>query len=398
MNRQLLGHLLTTESLFLDYCGKLEGLRLIQGDWTVVNWVILYRKEKNILPTWEELKVKFPDLPVKEVLDKVFVEQEIMRFVRDESLKSWIINVANDIDKGLSNYGKVFSELKSMSELLDFQAVEGSNISVRYKEVIDLLSTPELHVRVQSGIKGLDKVLDGGFGKGEIVIAIAPPGIGKTTFLLNSFYGAISARKHALLISAELSELRLLERLYRRISKSTKKDVRVDAHKVKERLERFFRYIKTSGLILYKRPYSWSVMDIGLYIDKLRSKGIEIDILFVDYMDKMKPSNKGDYRLALRDLTEDMRYLAIEKNIAVVTATQANRAALSAITVTEEHVAESFGKVEVADVVLSMGRTQKDEEKGTGRLVMLKNREGRGKGIIIPISLDLDRCTMEDLI
>ena len=396
MNRQLLGYLLTTESLFLDYSGKLEGLTLQKGDWNIVNWTISFRKDKAVLPTWEELKVRFPEIPVKEALEVHFVEQEVIRFIRDESLKTWIITVANDIDRGVSNFGKVFSELKTLSEHLDFSPKEGSDVRARFKEIMDLLAAPEQHVRVQSGIKGLDKVLDGGFGKGEIAVMIAPPGIGKTTFLLNSFYGAIASRRNALFVSGELSEMRLLERLYRRIARATKKDVRVDAHKVKDRLERFFRYIKTAGLILYKRPYSWGALEISLYIDKLRSKGIEVDILFIDYMDKLKVP-KGDFRLLLRDLTEDLRYLAIEKNVALVTATQANRMALSAITITEEHVSESFGKVEVADVVMSLGRTQKDEEKGTGRIVMLKNREGRGKGIIIPITLNLDHCLIEGL-
>lgn len=397
MNRLILGYLLTTEVLYLDYSAKIQGLALKPGDWNIVNWATAERKEKGRLPTWEEIKVRFPEIPPKEPLELKFVEEEITRWVRDESLRNWIINVATDVDRGNSNFGNVFNQLKGMAETLDFTTVEGSNIKDCYTSVIDNLSAPENHVKVSSGLKGLDKVLDGGYGKGEIIVMIAPPGIGKTTFLLNSFHGAVSSRKNALFLSCELSELRLLERLYRRISKSTKKDVRIDATKVKRRLDSYFQYVKSSGLVLYKRPYHWGVHEIGMYIDKQRSKGIDIDILFVDYLDKLKVP-KGDYRLLLRDLTEDLRYLAIEKNVAVVTATQANRAALSAITITEEHVAESFGKVEVADVVMSLGRTQKDEEKGTGRIVMLKNREGRGKGIIIPIALNLDVCLMEDLV
>jgi len=394
MNRQLLGYFLTSEGLFLDYLSRLEGLNLQKGDWNIVNWVVAFRKEKSRLPTWEELKVRYDVVPVKENLDKVFVEQEIERYIRDERLKSWIISVANGIDKGITDYGKVFDDVKRLREELDFVPQEGSDIKKRFVEVIDILSSPEMHVRVPSGIKGLDKILDGGFSKGETAIMIAPPGIGKTTFLLNVMYSAVINRRHVLFISKEMSELRLLDRLYRRISKSSKKDIRVSGIKVKERLERFFRYVKISGSILYKRPYSWGAQDIGMYIDKLKSKGMVIDILLIDYMDKLRVP-KGDFRLALRDLTEELRYLSIEKNLALVTATQANRLALSAVTITEEHVSESFGKVEVADVVMSLGRTQKDEEKGVGRIVMLKNREGAGRGVIIPISLDLDKCIME---
>ena len=73
---------------------------------------------------------------------------------------------------------------------------------------------------------------------------------------------------------------------------------------------------------------------------------------------------------------QDLRYLSIEKNVAIITACQANRLALSATVITEEHIGESYGKVEVADIVISLSRKQEDEEKELpGTTVHSKGRE-----------------------
>ena len=396
MNRQILGWLLTTEDLYLNLISKLEGLSLQSGDWDICNWVKKFRREKGKLPTWAELKVRYDVIPECKELEKDFVKDEVVDYIREEKLKSWIVGVAEDIEKGFVNYTKVFEDVKRMRDTLDFSEEIGSDVKEVYEEVLENVVNPESNVRIKTGIKGLDNITGGGFGKGEISVLIAPPGIGKTMFLLNCMYAALVNRKNVLLLSCELSEMRLLERLYRRIAKVSREEVRLNKDIVAKELSRFFRFTKAKGIILYKRPYFWKVEDVDLYIDKLRSRGQDIDVLLIDYLDKLDVGRR-EYRLALRDLTEDLRYLSIEKNIAVITATQANRLSLSSIMITEEHVSESFGKVEVSDVVLSLSRTFKDEGKNMGKLVMLKNRDRGGRGVIIPVRMDLNKCLVEDL-
>jgi len=397
VNRQLLGYFLTVEDLYLEYKGRLEGCGLQAGDWHMVNWVKEFKKDNSKLPTWEELKVKYKETPEKENLSLKFVKEEIGRYIRDEKLKGWIIKVAESIDSRTIDYSRVFDDVRRLNTELDFKDIEGVDVGDMYNQMVDKIRSFEQHDRVSTGLSGLDKELEGGWGKGEIAVLIAPPGYGKTMFLLNAMYSILERRKNVLFVSFELSEERLLERLYRRIARASRADIRKDkTGRIKDVLQRFFRLMKVRGYIVYRRPKTWGVEDMALHIDRLKSRGIEIDTVIVDYLDKLSLKSK-DYRLGLRDLTEDLRYLSIDRNVRVITATQANRLSLTAPVITEEHVSESFGKVEVSDIVLSLGRTQKDEQKNQGRIVLLKSRDRGGRGVIIPIRMEFDKALMEDV-
>ena len=156
--------------------------------------------------------------------------------------------------------------------------------------------------------------------------------------------------------------------------------------------------MNTSNLLLYvfdSCKFPQSTQDIGLYLDKLKAKGHEIDMVIVDYIDKLKVT-KGDFRLALRDLTEELRYLSIDRNIAVVTATQANRASLAKPKMTEAHISESFGKVEVADTIIALSQTDEERTQKRARLVMLKNRDYVSGGCIESY-VDFDKMILMDI-
>lgn len=396
MKRELLIHLLTTEELYISLSGVVEGVNLQDGDWGVVNWVKQFRSEHSRLPSVDELRIRFSFMPEKTALDESFVREEILRYVREDKLRRWILTVAEGIDKGKVNYQQTFEELKGLRDQLEIRSREGSQVGGRYREIVEVVSTPEMQERIGSGIRGLDKVLGGGFGRGELCVLIAPPGVGKTMFLLNCMYGVLVNRKNAVYLTCEMSEEAILERLYRRIAEVSRSDIRTGKEKVIKSLDRFFKFLKSSGFVVYKRTGRWGVEDLSLYIDRLRGEGIKVDVVLIDYLDKLR-MGRGELRVALRDLTEDLRYLSIEKGVVVITATQANRASLTSMVVTEEHVGESFGKIEVADVVLSLSRNNKEEEKQHGRLTVLKNRDRGGRGVIVPVRCIFDRSLLSDL-
>lgn len=396
MDKSLLLTLLTTEDLYVSLIPMMEGVTLQNGDWPVVTWVKQFRSEKRRLPTKDELSVRFSSFPARKNLEDSFAREEILRYVQEDTMRRWVLGVAEKIDRGTVNYSQVVDEVKKLGEKFQVKTWDGSQVDKRYKEVVEVVSMPEMQERMSTGLKGLDRVLGGGYGRGEIVVLIAPPGMGKTMFLLNAMYSALVQRKNVLFLTLELSEDRFLERFYRRVAEVTRQQMRQDKAKVLDSIGRFFKYMKATGIVLFKARGAWGVEDLGLYLERLKGMGTKIDLVVIDYLDKIRVG-RGELRVALGDMTEDLRYMSMEQQVGIVTATQANRASLTSMVVTTEHVGESFRKVEVADVVLSLSRNHKEEDKGQGRLVMLKNRESGGVGVIIPVRIAFDTSLISDL-
>ena len=122
-------------------------------------------------------------------------------------------------------------------------------------------------------------------------------------------------------------------------------------------------------------------------------------LLVVDYLDLLAP-RQMDYRLELRqklrNITDDLRSIALRKNIAVLTATQANRASLAKPKMTEANISESFGKVEVADSIIALSQTEEEKTEKRARLIMLKNRDYVSGGCI-ECYVDFDKMILMDI-
>ena len=93
---------------------------------------------------------------------------------------------------------------------------------------------------------------------------------------------------------------------------------------------------------------------------------------------------------------EELRNLAMEMNIPIWTASQANRDSAKAEVVGLENMSEAYGKAMVADVVVSLSRKPMEKSTGAGRLFVAKNRAGRD-GLMFPIRIDTSMSKIEVL-
>ena len=142
-------------------------------------------------------------------------------------------------------------------------------------------------------------------------------------------------------------------------------------------------------LIIKEYPTgSATVMTIRNHIEKLLLKGFVPSLIVIDYADIMRSSRSYDsLRHELKLVYEELRNLAMDMNLPIWTASQANREASNASVVGLENMSEAYGKAMVADVVLSISRKPMEKATGAGRLFIAKNRAGRD-GILFPIYLD----------
>jgi len=151
-------------------------------------------------------------------------------------------------------------------------------------------------------------------------------------------------------------------------------------------------------LIIKEYPTgSATVITIRNHIEKLMLKGFTPSIIIIDYADIMRSTKTYDsLRHELKLVYEELRNLAMEMNVAIWTASQANREAANADIVGLENMAEAYGKAMVADLVVSISRKATEKSTNSGRLFIAKNRAGRD-GLVFPLCIDTAKSTFEIL-
>ena len=405
---------ITSKEVFLEFCDIIpEGIfnNPIQS-----NILILVKKFKNKhskAPDFDSLLLLLEQLPDSELSNKQayvdFIEQvrtiiftpdidvfkeELTRTVQQHEIEQFVLKVANNtrettLESMLEGVRAIAHKFTPKSTGIDVGDVDRNIKTFRH----------DTTTMMPSGIEELDRILRGGYGSNEITIVMAPPGKGKSFFLVNAMYYALLGGHNALYVTLELGEKSVIRRLYSRLSFANRKDMLEEAV-IAKRAYKFFKLVGSTGRVVYYPGLTLTVTGLEALLEQQQLYfNFKPDILIVDYLDRLAP-RKADYRSEvrhqLRNITDDLRSLATRNNIAVLTATQCNRASLSKLKITEANVSESFGKVEVADVILALCQTDEERAAKRARLAVLKNRENTG-GNTLEFYVDFDKMMLADL-
>lgn len=151
----------------------------------------------------------------------------------------------------------------------------------------------------------------------------------------------------------------------------------------------FYKNTSLGRLIIKEYPTGTaSVQTLRNHIERLLLKSFVPSVIIIDYADIMKSSRHFDsLRHELKLVYEELRNMAMEMNIPIWTASQANRDASNSDVVGLENMSEAYGKAQVADVVLSISRKASEKSTGGGRIFVAKNRAGRD-GMLFPMQID----------
>jgi replicative DNA helicase len=238
-------------------------------------------------------------------------------------------------------------------------------------------------------------ILDGGLGRGEIGVVTANTGVGKSHYLVAMGANALRSGKNVLHYTFELTETAVGRRYDSNLTNIDINDLMSSKKKVLD----FYEKEELGRLIIKEYPTgAASVITIRNHIEKLSLKGFKPSLIVIDYADIMKSTKAYDsLRHELKLVYEELRNLAMEMNIPVWTASQANRDSANSDIVGLENMSEAYGKAMVADVVISISRKAMEKATGHGRLYVAKNRAGRD-GILFPMLINTaqSRITLLD--
>jgi len=315
-----------------------------------------------------------------DVGDLAYVKEKTLDFCKRQAFREALEKAVQDIDEG--KFDIVVDRMKNACAL-------GMPNTAGHDFFEDMASRFEKVNRAAcpTGLPEIDKkgILNGGLGKGEIGVITANTGVGKSHFLVSLGAEAIKRGKNVVHYTFELSENAVGWRYDSNLCSIPSDEVieRKDEIIEKYNDEEFGR------LIIKSYPTgSASIITLRSHIEKLLLKAFVPHMIIIDYADIMRSTRKYDtMRHELKLIYEEIRNLAMDMNIPIWTASQANRDSANASVVGLENMSEAYGKAMVADVVISVSRKPSEKASGSGRLFIAKNRAGKD-GILFPIKID----------
>jgi len=246
---------------------------------------------------------------------------------------------------------------------------------------------------VSTGFERVDEICKGGLGKSELGVVIAPTGAGKSMVLVHLGSEALKQGKTVVHYTLELQDTVVGNRYDSCISGVHLGDLFASKNEVLMKIKDI-----PGQLIIKEYPTkSASTETIKQHIERLRKRGIEPDMVIVDYADLLRPTRtSSEKRYDLENTYEELRAIAQIYKCPVWTASQTNRSGLNAEVITMEAISEAFNKCFVADFICSLSRTVQDKQANKGRVFIAKNRNGPD-GLIFPAFVDWSNVNIQIL-
>lgn len=246
---------------------------------------------------------------------------------------------------------------------------------------------------ITTGLPKLDKMLyHDGWGRKELSVIMGGAKKGKSTGLLHWALAASQKGYNTLYVTLEVAAKIIMERMDANVSGIDMSELTIKLNEV-EKGVKDRAGIRKPGILKVTEFASGTMTcaDLRKVIEFYRAQGIIFDCIVVDYADIMAAEIKsGNDINESKQVWLGLRAIAHEENVAMLTATQTNRAGFTADVAKAEHAAEDFNKIRIADLVLTINRTDEEKTKGEARLYFAASRNQAGE-FTLKISQDLGK-------
>ena len=320
--------------------------------------------------------------------------QEFESFTRRQELERAILKAADLLEKG--DYDPVEKLIK-----------DAVQISLTKDMGIDYFDDPALRInryfnsggQVSTGWSQMDRLLYGGFSRGELNIFAGGSGSGKSLVMMNIALNWLQQGLSGVYVSLELSEdlcaLRTDAMLTNMGTKEIRRDIDTTELKVK-------MMAKKSGQYRVKAlPAQSNINDIRSYIKEVQIQtGLRVDFIMVDYLDLLMPVSAkvspNDLFVKDKYVSEELRNLAKELNVLFVTASQLNRSAVEEVEFDHSHISGGISKINTADNVFGIFTSRAMKERGRYQIQCMKSRSSTGVGQKIDLEYNIETMRITD--
>jgi replicative DNA helicase len=365
--------------------------------------------ENKIVPNITELKAHLTD-EQKTALKEIFIafksidqnyNKELLiknteRFLREKSVLLSVVETSMDVNSGKIDSNKI---LKTFEDACSISLTD--NIGLDYLEDIEKHCDDLTKVfrTISTGWKWLDNHIGGGFmAEGRaLYVFFGQTNVGKSIFLGNIATNILNQDKTVVLISLEMPEQVYAKRISAQLSRIPYNDLKLQVDPLRNFVNQYkVRNNKSKLIIKEFPPKGVSVLNIKSYINKLISKGIKPDAIIIDYINLIAPAtaNQGSYE-TIKTITEGIRALSYEFECPVISATQANRAAVNEPQPDMGKTSESMGLSMTVDAQFSIWTQEGDSDLGIIHMGIVKNRFG-GRELYTHLNIDYETLSLTE--
>jgi archaellum biogenesis ATPase FlaH len=253
--------------------------------------------------------------------------------------------------------------------------------------------------QVSTGWPQLDRLLYGGFSRGELNIFAGGSGSGKSLVMMNIALNWLQQGLSGVYITLELSEELTSLRTDAMLTNMSTKDIRrdMDTTELKVKL-----VAKKSGNYQVKGlPAQSNINDIRAYLKEYQIQtGKKVDFVMIDYLDLLMPVSAkvspNDLFVKDKYVSEELRNLAKELAVLMVTASQLNRSAVEEVEFDHSHISGGISKINTADNVFGIFTSRAMKERGKYQIQCMKSRSSTGVGQKIDLEYNIETMRITD--
>ena len=234
--------------------------------------------------------------------------------------------------------------------------------------------------KIPFDLEFFNKITKGGLPNKTLNVALAGTGVGKSLFMCHLASSILLQNKNVLYITLEMSEEKIAERIDANLLNVNIQSLMDLSHNdFESKISKLSK--KTQGKLIIKE-YPTASAHSGHFKSLLNElslkKSFKPNIIFVDYLNicassRYKGSNVNSYTL-VKSIAEELRGLAVEFNVPIVSATQTTRSGYGNSDVELTDTSESFGLPATADLMFALITTEELEGLGQIMVKQLKNR------------------------
>ena len=353
----------------------------------------------NSLPSYESLVLSIKErsgLTAEEVGKATEVLKEINQTKEEQSKLDWLLDVTEKFCQEKAIYNAVLDSIqildnKSKNDKGAIPKILSDALAVSFDSHIghDYLENSDERFefyhrkeeRIPFDLDLFNKITKGGLPNKTLNIALAGTGVGKSLFMCHVAASCMVQGKNVLYITLEMAEEKIAERIDANLLNVTVDDLMDLPKDMYDKKVTRVREKTTGKLIIKEYPTaSASVTHFRALLNELNlKKSFKPDIIFIDYLNiccssRIKAGSNVNSYTYVKAIAEELRGLAVEFGVPIVSATQTTRSGYTSSDPGLEDTSESFGLPATADMMFALISSEELEELGQLMVKQLKNR------------------------
>ena len=356
-----------------------------------------YSNKYKTLPTTEQVRATTGvELKVTTDLQEHndwFIE-EFEQFTKRQELERAILKAADLLENGdFDPVEKLIKDAVQISLTKDMGTDYFADPAARIKKYFDSGG------QVSTGWPQLDRLLYGGFSRGELNIFAGGSGSGKSLVMMNIALNWLQQGLSGVYVTLELSEELTGLRSDAMLTNSSTRDIRKDIDNTSLRVGMIGK--KSGNYQIKALPAQSNVNDIRSFLKEYQIQtGKKVDFVMIDYLDLVMPVSAkvspNDLFVKDKYVSEELRNLAKELGILMVTASQLNRSAVEEVEFNHSHISGGISKINTADNVFGILTSRAMKERGRYQIQCLKSRSSTGVDQKIDLEYNIETMRITD--